>query len=588
MNFMKAFDQTVREIKREVNLKVLKVPEIEQKVLDATDNEPWGPHGAALAEIAQATKKFSDCQMVMNVLWSRLGETGKDWRYVYKALSVIEYLISNGSERAVDDIIGRTFRIASLMSFEYVEPSGKDMGINVRKKAETIVGLLHNKERIQEARNKAAANRDKYIGLSSTGVTFKSSASSFSGGGYQGGGDRCGGSRGRRESDSYKPRDRYGEQKFDKDTYVKPRRGSTASESQANSTKESKRHGSKDPKNTYVKPRRGSTTIDSQANSTKEPRRHGSKDSKNKLSPKLSDDDNYSQSTSAPTNNYEAGDDDFDDFDPRGTSRSKPATGDSNQVDLFGQSLMDDLFDGPASAPIEHSATSSDSTEVDLFADATFISAPNKAVIEASPQAQVQKQVDLFASQPAIVPAVSPTVDLFAATDPVVQPDIMVPKPDPTNASIIDPFATVPLSSFHSSSDIFGSFTHHSNSPSKEPTQTPINDVNLNNNMSTKLSQDIKPPQKKDATFQVKSGIWADSLSRGIIDLNISVQPCTVKKVSLADVGILGELSDVDKRDKGPPISLHMGRSMGTGSGLGKTGFTSATAEDDIFSSFKK
>nr|KJB27271.1 hypothetical protein B456_004G288200 [Gossypium raimondii] len=552
MDFMKAFDQTVREIKREVNLKVLKVPEIEQKVLDATDNEPWGPHGAALAEIAQATKKFSDCQMVMNVLWSRLGETGKDWRYVYKALSVIEYLISNGSERAVDDIIGRTFRIASLMSFEYVEPSGKDMGINVRKKAETIVGLLHNKERIQEARNKAAANRDKYIGLSSTGVTFKSSASSFSGGGYQGGGDRCGGSSGRRESDSYKPRDRYGEQKFDKDTYVKPRRGSTASESQANSTNESRRHGSKDPKN--------------------------------KLSAKLSDDDKYSQSTSAPTNNFEADDDDFDDFDPRGTSRSNPATGDSNQVDLFGQSLMDDLFNGPASAPMEHSVTSTESTEVDLFADATFVLAPNKAVIEASPQAQV----DLFASQPAIVPAVSPTVDLFAATDPVVQPDIMVPKPDPTNASIIDPFATVPLSNFHSSSDIFGSFTHHSNSPWKEPTQTPINDVNLNNNMNTKPSQDIKPPQKKDATFQVKSGIWADSLSRGIIDLNISAQPCTVKKVSLADVGILGELSDVDKRDKGPPTSLHMGRAMGTGSGFGKTGFTSATAEDDIFSRFKK
>ncbi|TYG59529.1 hypothetical protein ES288_D08G310400v1 [Gossypium darwinii] len=554
MDFMKAFDLTVREIKREVNLKVLKVPEIEQKVLDATDNEPWGPHGAALAEIAQATKKFSDCQMVMNVLWSRLGETGKDWRYVYKALSVIEYLISNGSERAVDDIIGRTFRIASLMSFEYVEPSGKDMGINVRKKAETIVGLLHNKERIQEARNKAAANRDKYIGLSSTGVTFKSSASSFSGGGYQGGGDRCGGSSGRRESDSYKPRDRYGEQKFDKDTYVKPRRGSTASESQANSTNESRRHGSKDPKN--------------------------------KLSAKLSDDDKYSQSTSAPTNNFEADDDDFDDFDPRGASRSNPATGDSNQVDLFGQSLMDDLFDGPASARMEHSVTSTDSTEVDLFADATFVSAPNKAVIEASPQAQ--KQVDLFASQPAIVPAVSPTVDLFAATDPVVQPDIMVPKPDPTNASIIDPFATVPLSNFHSSSDIFGSFTHHSNSPWKEPTQTPINNVNLNNNMNTKPSQDIKPPQKKDAIFQVKSGIWADSLSRGIIDLNISAQPCTVKKVSLADVGILGELSDIDKRDKGPPTSLHMGRAMGTGSGFGKTGFTSATAEDDIFSSFKK
>ena len=28
------------------------------QVLDATDDEPWGPHGTALAEIAQATKKL--------------------------------------------------------------------------------------------------------------------------------------------------------------------------------------------------------------------------------------------------------------------------------------------------------------------------------------------------------------------------------------------------------------------------------------------------------------------------------------------------------------------------------------------------
>lgn len=49
----------------------------------------------------------------------------------------------------------------SLSSFEYVEPSGKDMGINVRKKVENIVALLNNKDKIQEVRNKAAANREK-------------------------------------------------------------------------------------------------------------------------------------------------------------------------------------------------------------------------------------------------------------------------------------------------------------------------------------------------------------------------------------------------------------------------------------------
>jgi epsin len=48
-----------------------------------------------------------------------------------------------------------------LSSFEYVEPNGKDAGINVRKKVETIVGIINDKERIKAVRDKAASNRDK-------------------------------------------------------------------------------------------------------------------------------------------------------------------------------------------------------------------------------------------------------------------------------------------------------------------------------------------------------------------------------------------------------------------------------------------
>lgn len=35
------------------------------------------------------------------------------------------------------------------------------MGINVRKKTETIVALLNDRDKIQEVRSKAAANREK-------------------------------------------------------------------------------------------------------------------------------------------------------------------------------------------------------------------------------------------------------------------------------------------------------------------------------------------------------------------------------------------------------------------------------------------
>ncbi|KAE8700400.1 3'-5' exonuclease domain-containing protein [Hibiscus syriacus] len=460
----------------------------------------------------------SEFQMVMNVLWTRLGETGKDWRYIYKALTVIEYLISHGSERAVDDIIEHTFQISvrpeplcfsSLTSFEYVEASGKDMGINVRKKAETIVGLLSNKEKIQEARNKAAENRDKYIGLLSRGITYKSGGSSYDSGGLHGDGDSYGGLSSRRESDSYtgsyKESNRYGEEKSNTDAYVKSHRG-TSSEKHRN-------HDS--AVNPFIL-----------------------------------------------------------------------AVGSSNQVDLFGRSLIDDLFDGPASI-LEKSAMNTDSMDVDLFADATFVSATTKLVHESSPQqhicfitpaaspsdpvvqpdtkvaeyepmststvnpfvaAPLEVMVDLFASLPASTPAAaSPTVYFFSNADPVVQL-AMAANIEPVNADIVDPFAAVPLKIFDGS-EIFGSLTTHIDSASKALKQSPTNDGNLNN-ISKKSSLDSKAPQKDG--FQVKSGIWADSLSRGIIDLSISAP----NKVSLADVGTVGGLSDVDERERGPPPSF--------------------------------
>ncbi|PIN16837.1 Equilibrative nucleoside transporter protein [Handroanthus impetiginosus] len=535
MDFMKVFDQTVREIKREVNLKVLKVPEIEQKVLDATDDEPWGPHGTALAEIAQATKKFSDCPLIMNVLWTRLAETGKNWRFVYKSLTVIEYLVAHGSERAVDDIIEHTFQISSLASFEYVEPSGKDVGINVRKKAETIVGLLNNKDKIQEVRNKAAANREKYVGLSSSGITYKSGAASFTSSSFKNS-DRYGGfgSSGDSETfkDSYKDTDQYGEDKYEKTS---------------KSNKESSHYGS----------------IGQESSATV-----GSKTSTN--TSKL---DQYTSVTSQNANSDKY-DEDFDDFDPRGTSAAKPSSG-SHQVDLFGEAFIGDLLDAPASVPIDKSTSlDNDPSEVDLFADAAFVSATPLPAGGTNPEPQTNG--DLFASQPAPSPAVSTTIDFFAAPEPASQIDNKSSKSDAT-INIVDPFANVPLNNFDRS-DPFGAFTSHTDSSSTVSNQ---NSTNEEGHLNIKgPSTETKPPPKKD-TFQVKSGIWADSLSRGLIDLNITAP----KKVNLADVGIVGGLSDgLEEKDKGPLPSFYMGRAMGAGSVVGKSGFASTTS-DDFFSS---
>ncbi|XP_030530694.1 clathrin interactor EPSIN 1 isoform X2 [Rhodamnia argentea] len=540
MDFMKVFDQTVREIKREVNLKVLKVPEIEQKVLDATDNEPWGPHGSALAEIAQATKKFTECQMVMNVLWTRVRETGKDWRYVYKALAVVEYLVAHGSERAVDDIIEHTFQISSLSSFEYVEPSGKDLGINVRKKAENIVALLNNRDKIQEVRNKAEANRDKYFGLSSTGISRKSGGASFGSSSFDTG-DRYKGASNTREGDRFS------------DSY---------------------KDDNREEQGSYRKADQGGKTEKKGSMANVGSARSSSKDGKSSVASKSPRDSAPLQSSKAPPINDDNGD---DDFDPRGTSTSKSSAGNANQADLFGQNLIGDLLDAPISVPTNAPPLNENSSEVDLFADASFVSAPP---VESAASSE-KTEVDLFTSAPAVSSAVSASVDLFAVPTPVTQPETKPIKSVPTNP-IVDPFAAVPLNNFDSS-DPFGSFTFSSDSTSAGPSQNTADDSNMSD--SSKNASAISNPQPRKDAFNVKSGIWADSLSRGLIDLNISAP----KKVSLADVGVVGGLSDgSDERQKGPPTSFYMGRAMGTGSGLGMSGFTSsqATGGDDFFSSF--
>lgn len=45
------------------------------------------------------------------------------------------------------------------------------MGINVRKKAENIVALLNNKEKISQIRDKATANRNKSVFLCKVNLT---------------------------------------------------------------------------------------------------------------------------------------------------------------------------------------------------------------------------------------------------------------------------------------------------------------------------------------------------------------------------------------------------------------------------------
>ncbi|KAF2711918.1 ENTH-domain-containing protein [Pleomassaria siparia CBS 279.74] len=177
---------------RQVQNAVMNYTEMEAKVREATNNEPWGASSSIMQEIASATFNYQLLNEIMPMIYKRFTEkAAEEWRQIYKALQLLEYLIKNGSERVIDDARSHVSLLKMLRQFHFVDQNGKDQGINVRNRAKELAELLSDVERIRSERKKARANRSKFGGVEG-GMGLNSSFSG-SGGSGGGGGSRYGG-----------------------------------------------------------------------------------------------------------------------------------------------------------------------------------------------------------------------------------------------------------------------------------------------------------------------------------------------------------------------------------------------------------
>lgn len=61
--------------------------EIEGKVREATNDEPWGPTGPLMQELAHSTFTYEHFPEVMSMLWKRMLQDNKtNWRRTYKVI----------------------------------------------------------------------------------------------------------------------------------------------------------------------------------------------------------------------------------------------------------------------------------------------------------------------------------------------------------------------------------------------------------------------------------------------------------------------------------------------------------------------
>uniref|UniRef100_A0A1A9WNM1 ENTH domain-containing protein n=1 Tax=Glossina brevipalpis TaxID=37001 RepID=A0A1A9WNM1_9MUSC len=121
----------VRELADKVTNVVMNYTEIEGKVREATNDDPWGPTGPLMQELAHATFSYESFPEVMSMLWKRMLQDNKtNWR--------------------------RTYKVRELIDF------------------------IQDDERLREERKKAKKNKDKYIGMSSDAMGMRG----ISSGGY--------------------------------------------------------------------------------------------------------------------------------------------------------------------------------------------------------------------------------------------------------------------------------------------------------------------------------------------------------------------------------------------------------------------
>lgn len=151
----------VRGIQRNMKNVVYNFSDAQVKVREATSNDPWGPSSTLMSEIADLTYNVVAFSEIMQMIWKRLNDHGRNWRHVYKALVLLEYLIKTGSDKVAQQCRENIFAIQTLKDFQHFEEN-KDHGMNVREKSKLLVSLLKDDERLKVERARALKAKERF------------------------------------------------------------------------------------------------------------------------------------------------------------------------------------------------------------------------------------------------------------------------------------------------------------------------------------------------------------------------------------------------------------------------------------------
>jgi len=113
-------------------------------------------------EIARDTFDAERFYVVTRLMWEGIeNQRPAAWKIVFKALTLLEFLVKNGAERCVDDARNHGHLLKAMTQFNYYEGT-IDRGLGVREKSKQIMEILTDDERVREERQKSKKLRQKF------------------------------------------------------------------------------------------------------------------------------------------------------------------------------------------------------------------------------------------------------------------------------------------------------------------------------------------------------------------------------------------------------------------------------------------
>ncbi|KAG0628600.1 hypothetical protein M758_1G038700 [Ceratodon purpureus] len=177
VQFGKISSSLISDSLRIARLAFVYVSAAETMTEDATNTDEWGPTTKAMAEISNASKNYDDYERIVQVLRARLALTGtKKWRQIFKALTVIEYLLTHGPVQFVVEFRADKKRVEELTRFVFIDENLIDRGSALQSKAKQVHKLLVDEIFFKKERSRAQTVSKGILGFGSQPVeTYGSS-----------------------------------------------------------------------------------------------------------------------------------------------------------------------------------------------------------------------------------------------------------------------------------------------------------------------------------------------------------------------------------------------------------------------------